>query len=158
MLEQIQLTPFDPNKSPRLVIGSQLCPIPVGGQDESWEGAFIVNANCTRLKESQLRFSLVEAKATALDFAISCCSYWISYCPQEELYSGCSGLLDLLSEPLCDIGNKCLQKIMSKAQNFNFNPIHVAGVTDKIAYCLSRLCGKVSKTEHTPDDNFYYFS
>ena len=62
-------------------------PAPVGGQDESWEGAVIVNSDCTRLKESQLRFSPVEAKATALDFAISCCSYWISYCPQVELYS-----------------------------------------------------------------------
>ena len=59
-------------------------------------GAVIVNANCTRFKESELHFSPIEAEGIALDFA---CNYWISYCPQVELYSGCSGLLDLLGKP-----------------------------------------------------------
>ena len=72
----------------------------------------------------------------ALDFAISCCSYWILYCSQVELYSDASGLLDLLGKTLCDIENKRLQKILLRAQNFNFNPIHVAGVTNQIADCL----------------------
>ena len=107
------------------------------------DGAVIVNANCSRFKESQLRYSPVEAEAIALDFAISCCSYWISYCPQLELYSDCSGLLDRLDKSLCNIENKRLQKTLSRAQNFNFNPIHVAGVTNQIADCLSRLCGVV---------------
>ena len=117
------------------------------------DAAVIVNANCTRFKESQLRFFPVEAEGIALDFAISCCSYWISYCPKVELYSDCSSLLDLLNKPLCDIENRRLRRILSKTQNFNFNPIHVAGVTYRITDCLSRLCGVVSKTEHTPDDN-----
>ena len=34
-------------------------------------GAVIVNANCTRFKESQLRFSPIEAEGIAQDFAIS---------------------------------------------------------------------------------------
>ena len=72
------------------------------------EGASIVSASYTRFKESQLRFSSIEAEAVALDFTISCCSYWISYCPQVELYSDASGLLDLLGKPLCDIENKRL--------------------------------------------------
>ena len=66
-----------------------------------------MNTNCTTFKDSQLRFSPVEAEAITLDFAISCCSYWIA---QVKLYSDCSGLLDLLSKPLYDIENKRLQK------------------------------------------------
>ena len=113
--------------------------------------AVIVNANCTRFKESQLWFSPIEAERIALDFAISCFSYWISYSPKVELYIDCRGLLDLLGKSLCE--NKRLQRIVFRAQNFNFNPIHVAGVTNQIADCLSRLCGVISKTDHTPDDN-----
>ena len=101
MLVQIQLTPFDPNKSLRLVIDGA-SKEGVGFVLFQWvdemnpgDGAVIVNANCSRFKESQLRYCPVEAEAIALDFAISYCSYWISYCPKMELYSDCSGLLDL---------------------------------------------------------------
>ena len=45
------------------------------------------------------------------------------------------------------------KKILARARNFNFNPNHIAGVRDEIADALSRLCGIVSKTEHSPDDN-----
>ena len=90
------------------------------------EGAVIVNANCSRLKDSQLLFSPIEAEAIALNFAILFCSYLIDYCPQVELYSVCSGLLDMLNKSLCDIENKRLQKILARAQNFNFNPNHTA--------------------------------
>ena len=159
LLSQIRLTPYDPNKSLRLVIDAS-CTEGCGyvlfqflDEMNPGEGSSIVSANCTRFKESQLRFSLIEAEAVALDFAISCCSYWISYCPQVELYSDASGLLDLLGKPLCDVENKRLQKILLRAQNFNFNPIHVGGLTNNIADCLSRLCGVISKTEHSPDDN-----
>ena len=92
MLSQIRLTPFDPNKSLRLVIDAS-CTEGCGyvlfqflDEMNPGEESSIVSANCTRFKESQLRFSPIEAEAVALDFAISCCSYWISYCPQVELY------------------------------------------------------------------------
>ena len=116
-------------------------------------GAVIVNANCTRFKEAQLRFLPIEAEGIALDFAISASNYWISYCPQVELYSDGSGLLDLLGKPLCDIENKGLQRILTRAQSFDFVPHHVPGVSNEIADCLSRLRGVISRTEHTPDDN-----
>ena len=89
-----------------------------------WVG--IVNANYSRFKESQLCFSPIKVEATALDFSISCCSYRIDYCPHVELYSDCYGLLDMLHKSLCDIENKRLQKIVAKAQNFHFNPNHIA--------------------------------
>ena len=47
---------------------------------------------------------------------------------------------------------------MLRAQNFNFNPIHVGGLTNNIADCLSRLCWVISKTEHSPDDNLRLLS
>ena len=67
------------------------------------EGAVIVNANCSRFKDSQLLFSPIEAEAIALNFAIFFYSYLIDYCPQVELYSDCSGLLNMLNKSLCDI-------------------------------------------------------
>ena len=63
MLEQIQLTPFDPNKSLRLVIdaasteGAGFVLFQFVDEIIPVSGAVILNANCTRFKESQLRFS-----------------------------------------------------------------------------------------------------
>ena len=63
VLEQIQLTPFDPNKSLRLVIdaasteGAGFVLFQFVDEINPGSGAVIVNANCTRFKESQLRFS-----------------------------------------------------------------------------------------------------
>ena len=159
MLEQIQLTTFDPNKSLSLVIDAasteraEFVLFQRRDEIDSSKGAVIDNANCTRFRESQLRFSSIEAEGISLDFAISACNYWISYCPQVKLYSDCSGLLDMLGKPLCDIENKRLQKILIRAQNYNFVPHHVPAERNEIADCLSRLCGVISRTELTPDDN-----
>ena len=118
------------------------------------KGAVIINANCTRFIESRLRFSPIEAEAVSLDFAISACNYWISYCPSVELYSDCSGLMDVVAnKPLCDIENKRLQRILIRAQNYNFNTYHVPAENNEICDALSRLCGVISRTEHSPDDN-----
>ena len=98
MLEQIQLTPFDPKKSLRLVIdaastqGAGFVLFQWRDEMDPSSGAVIVNANCTRFKESQLRFTPIEAEGIALDFAIIACNYLISPCPHVELYSYCSGL------------------------------------------------------------------
>ena len=79
MLEQIQLTPFDPEKTLRLVIDASIEGVGFvlfQWRDE-WDaskGALIINANCTRFKESQLRFSPLEADAVSLDFEISACN------------------------------------------------------------------------------------
>ena len=63
LLSQIRLTPYDPNKSLRLVIDTS-CTEGCGyvlfqflDEMNPGEGASIVSANCTRFKESQLRFS-----------------------------------------------------------------------------------------------------
>ena len=73
------MTPFDPNKSLRLVInaaspeGAGFVLFQFVDEIDPGSGAVIVNANCTRFEESQLRFSPIELEGIALDFAISCC-------------------------------------------------------------------------------------
>ena len=59
----------------------------------------------------------------------------------------------MLGKPLCDIENKRLQKILIRAQNYNFVGHHVPAERNEIADCLSRLCEVISRTEHTPDHN-----
>ena len=65
MLEEIQLTPFDPNKSLRLVIdgastkGVSFMLFQWADEMNPGNGPVIVNANCSRFEESQLRISLV---------------------------------------------------------------------------------------------------
>ena len=60
ILEQIQLTLFDPNKSLRLVIdgarteGARFVLLQLVDEMNPGDGAVIVNASCTRFKESQL--------------------------------------------------------------------------------------------------------
>ena len=145
MLEQIQLTPFDPEKTLRLVIdaasteGAGFVLFQWRDELDPRKGAVIINANCTRFKESQLRFSPIEAEGVSLDFAISACNYWISYCPSVELYSDCSGLLVLVNKPLYDIENKRLQPILVRAQNYNFNTHHVPAEKNEI--CESLMWG-----------------
>ena len=79
-------------------------------------------------------------EAVSLDFAISACNYWISYCPSVELYSDCSGLMDVVAnKPLCDIENKRLQRILIRAQNYNFNAHHVPAENNEICDALSRV-------------------
>ena len=140
MQEQIHLTPYNQDKTLRPIIdgaGTE----GVGFVLFQWidkmdpsKGTVIRNDNCSRLKESQLIFSPIPAESISLDFSISSCSFW------------------LLSKSLCDIENKRLQKIISRAQKLKFVPNHIAGNNNEITDALSRLCRVISKTEHTPDD------
>ena len=62
------MTSFNPNKSLRLVIdaastdGAGFVLFQFVDNMDPGSGAVIVNANCTRFKESQLRFSPIEAE------------------------------------------------------------------------------------------------
>ena len=40
-----------------------------------------------------------------------------------------------------------------RIQYYNFNPHHIPATSNKIADALSRLCGIIAKTHHTPCDN-----
>ena len=76
------------------------------------KGAAIIKANASMLKESQLSNSPIAAEYVGLDFAATCCTYWLDSNSSDELYSDCSGMLDMLRKSLCDIQNKRLQKIL----------------------------------------------
>ena len=64
--------------------------------------AVIMNANCTRFKESQLRFSPVEAKGSALDLAISCCRL-LPMSKKAEAYKKELEIKDHLVEKIAEI-------------------------------------------------------
>ena len=159
MINQIRLSPYDPSKPLRLVIDGASS-LGVGfvlfqwldEEDES-KGAAIINANASMLKDNQLSYSPIEAECIGLEFAATCCAYWLDSNPAVELYSDCSGMLDMMKKPLCDLNNKRLQKIMMKIMSYNFNPHHIRAAENRLADALSRLCGLVSKINHTPCDN-----
>ena len=151
---QIRLSPYDPDKKLRLVIDGASS-VGVGfvlfqflSDEEPKKGAVIINANSSLLSESQIGYSPIDAEMISLDFASRACHYWLWCCPQIELYSDCSGLLDMLSKPIADIENRRHQKILTRLMNYNFNCTHIAGVDNKIADALSRLCRKVVATHH----------
>ena len=54
----------------------------------------------------------------------------------------------MLAKPLSDITNKTHQKLLTRIQNYSFRGHHVAGVDNKIADALSRLCRMVMKTHN----------
>ena len=65
LLEQIRLTPYNPDKTLRLIIVlfqwiDELNPD---------KGAVIINGNSSRLKENQLKLSPIKAEGIGLDFA-----------------------------------------------------------------------------------------
>ena len=88
-------------------------------------------------------FSSLEAEAIALDRAITSCNHWLYYCPEIELISDCEGLLGLLNKLTEDVENRSLQKILIRAGNYNWKPIHIKGKHNKIADTISRLCKSI---------------
>ena len=149
MATQIRLSPYNPDKRLRLVIDGASS-IGVGfvlfqylSDEDPTKGAWIIQANSSFLGESQVGYSPIAAELIGLDFAARCCHYWLWYCPQIELYSDCSGLLDMMKKPIADIQNRRHQKILIRLQNYNFEGTHIAGVNNKIADTLIRLCRKI---------------
>ena len=129
--EQIRLSPYDKTKTLQLVIdgassqGVRFILFQWIDELDPSKGAAIINANASMLKDNQLSYSPIEAECIRLDFATTCCTYRLDSNPSIELYSDCSGMLDMLQKPLCDIQNKRLQKILMRAQYYNFNTHHI---------------------------------
>ena len=156
MQTQIRLSPYDPVKRLRLIIDGASS-AGVGYVLFQWvddsdpgKGACIIAANSSMLGENQIGYSPIDAELLALDFAVKGCHYWIWACPVVELYSDCSGLLDMLEKPIANISNRRHMKILSNLMSYRFNPCHIPGVSNKIANALSRLCRQVVQTTHYP--------
>ena len=56
----------------------------------------------------------------------------------------------MMKKPIADIQNRRHQKILVRLQNYNFEGTHIAGVNNKIADALSRLCRNITSTHHYP--------
>ena len=156
MVTQIRLSPYDREKKLRLIIDGASS-LGVGyvlfqylSDQDPAKGAVIISANSSMLSEQQAGYSPIDSEAIALDFACQACHYWIYYCEEVVLYSDCSGLLDMIEKPICDITNKRHQKILTRIQNYNFKSVHIPGLENRICDCLSRLCRAVTKTHHYP--------
>jgi len=156
MKTQIRLSPYDPSKTLRLIIDGASS-AGVGFVLFQWvddgnpdKGACIIAANSSMLGENQIGYSPIDAELLALDFATKACHYWLWACPMIELYSDCSGLLDMLEKPIANITNRRHMKILSNCMSYRFNPRHIPGVDNRIADALSRLCRQVVQTTHYP--------
>ena len=84
------------------------------------KGVNIIHAGADKFKPGKT-YSPVEAEAIALSRAMEACHHWIFYADPVMLFSDCSGLLDMKEEPLADISNVKIQKILEKAQNYHWN-------------------------------------
>lgn len=156
METQIRLSPYDPSKKLRLVIdgassaGVGFVLFQWVDEKDPGKGACIVAANSSMLGENQVGYSPIDAELLALDFAAKACHYWMWACPSVELYSDCSGLLDMLEKPIANICNRRHMKILTNLMSYRFNTCHIPGVSNKIADALSRLCRRVVQTTHYP--------
>ena len=112
MINQIRLSPYDPSKPLRLVIDGASS-LGVGFVLFQWldevdesKGAAIINANASMLKDNQLSYSPIEAECIGLQFASTCCAYWLDSNPSVELYSDCSGGSTCLTSPSVTLTTK----------------------------------------------------
>ena len=117
---QIGLSPYDESKKLRLVIDGASS-IGVGfvlfqylSDQNPEKGAVIICANSSLLGEAQVGYSPIDAELLGLDFAARACHYWLWYCPQIELYSDCSGMLNMLNKLMADIQNRRHQKKLTR--------------------------------------------
>ena len=115
-------------------------------------GVNIITVNSSLL-ETDKGISPIDGELQALLFAVHATDFWIRGSPDPIiLYSDCSGMLDLMKKPLTEITNLKHQKLMLKLQAYAFTTVHIKGVQNQIADCLSRLCSKVVKSIYSPDE------
>lgn len=153
MQQQIKLTPYDPKKKLRLVIdgassiGTGFILVQFRDDKCPEKGCNIIQAGSGLLPQGR-DFSPIEAKAIALDRAMTACHHWIYYCEDVELVLDCQGLLGMFGKTLADITNRKLQKIMKKTQNYAWSLTQIKDETNKIEDALSRLCTQICLYSH----------
>ena len=136
---QIRLSPYDTSKKLCLLIdgassaGVGFVLFQFLNDQDTEKGACIVAANSSMLSDNQIGYSPIDAELLALDFTAKACHYWMWACPAVELYSDCSGLLDMLEKPIANICNRRHMKILSNLMNYRFNTCHIPGVSNRIA-------------------------
>ena len=107
MQTRIKLLPYDPTKRLRLTIdgaktvgrGYFLCQYI--DQENASKGVKIIYCGSGKLDPNK-DYSPIEADAIALSREMEGCHHWLYYSDSVQLYSDCSGLLDLFEKPLAD--------------------------------------------------------
>ena len=111
----IRLSPYDPTKRLRLVIdeaktvgtGCVICQYL--NEENASKGVNNIYAGSVKLDPDK-DYCPIEAEANALSRAMEACHHWLYYSDPVQLFSDCSGLLDLMEKPLADVDNKNIQK------------------------------------------------
>ena len=149
---QIKISPYDPSRELRLLIDGASS-IGVGFILFQWlddtdvkKGVSIILADSSLFPRSG--YSPIDGEISGLDFACKSCHYYIYGAPKVILYSDCSGLLDMMAKPLSEILNVRHQKVLTRIQAYSFEGVHIKGIENKVADCLSRLCRRVINTDH----------
>ena len=120
-------------------------------QKDPEAGACIISANSTMFPVNR-GISPVDGELMSLVFACRATSYWTSHCPNLQLYSDCSGLLQMLDKNISDIKNPKHMKMLSEIQTFQFQSMkHIPGKSNRLADALSRLTKLVSRTNFVPE-------
>ena len=86
----------------------------------------------------------------ALKFATDACSYYLYGAPVVNIFSDCSALEGLFSKPLANIKNKHQRAMIENMMCFNLKFHHIAGTSNAIADCLSRLTRRIREAQHFP--------
>ena len=95
---------------------------------------------CSRyLTEAESRYAPVEGESLAVAFGLEKCKHFVLGCTDLIIAVDHKPLLGLFTHrSLEDIPNARLQNLKEKTLPYRFQMVHVAGVKNKVADCLSR--------------------
>ena len=95
---------------------------------------------CSRyLTEAETRYAPVEGEALAVAFGLEKCKHFVLGCQDLVIAVDHKPLLGLFSQKSLDnIPNARLRNLKEKTLPYRFQMIHIAGVKNKVADCLSR--------------------
>ena len=119
---------------------------------------------CSRyLTEAESRYAAVEGEALAVAFGLEKCKHFVSGCRDLVIAVDHKPLLGLFSHRSLDnIPNARLRNLKEKTLPYKFQMIHVAGVKNRVADCLSRSPAEPAEQmdliddqddEHSPPQN-----
>ena len=132
--DQIRLSPYDPSKELNILTdGTNLKGIGFvfyqnTNDNKPGDDVTIVQANSSRLKDSQLGYSPVDCEVLALKFATDACYHYLYGAPKVNIYTDCIALGGLFAKPLGDIKNKRIRSMVERMMCFNLVFHHIAGV------------------------------
>ena len=109
---------------------------------------------CSRyLTEAETRYAPVEGEALAVAFGLDKCKHFVLGCSDLTIAVDHKPLIGLFTQrSLEDIPNARLRNLKEKTLPYRFQMVHVAGVKNKVADCLSRSPSEEAEHMDLTDD------